>query len=115
VVITFNYEATLESVLLDQGTRSFKDAYGFELVFQTSRHDKTLVTLQKSQIVILHLHGVTGWYRRPIFAPGYEPTGSGAVSVEVFGTAPLDTHISLDSQFLEVLGISKRSRRPRES
>ena len=106
VVITFNYDATLERVLLDQGMWSFRDGYGFELVFQTSRHDRTLVPLQKSRTRILHLHGATGWYRRPTFRPGYEPQGSGAVPVEVFGAAPLNTHISLDPQFLEALGIS---------
>ena len=39
-----------------------------------------------------------------MFAPGYQPA-DGAVPVEVFGAAPIATHISLDPQFLEGLGI----------
>jgi hypothetical protein len=105
VVITFNYDATLERVLLDQGKWSPSDGYGFELVFQRSRDDKTRVPLDKSPILVLHLHGATGWYRRPMFAPGFEPIGRGAVPPEVFGAAPTGTNISLDPQFLQGFGI----------
>jgi hypothetical protein len=104
-VITFNYDATLERVLLDQGKWSPSDGYGFELVFQKSRHDASAAPFEKSQVLILHLHGATGWYRKPMFAPGYQPVGSGAVPAEVFGKAPMATHISLAPQFLEGLGI----------
>ena len=65
VVITFNYDATMERVLLDQGKWSLRDGYGFDLVFQKSRSDKAPVPLDKSSILILHLHGAIGWYRRP--------------------------------------------------
>jgi hypothetical protein len=107
VVITFNYDATLERVLLKQGKWSPSDGYGFDLVFQESRENKTLVSLDKSSIPILHLHGATGWYRRPTFAPGYQPRGrGGAVPVEVFGAAPMGTKISLDPQFLQGFGLS---------
>lgn len=41
----------------------------------------------------------------PTFAPGYQPAGSGAVPAEVFGAAPISTHISLDPKFLEGLGL----------
>src|SRR5882724_3869328 len=67
VVITFNYDATLERVVLEQRKWSPGDGYGFELVFQKSRHDQTRVAFEKSPILILHLHGATGWYRRPTF------------------------------------------------
>ncbi len=81
VVITFNYDATLERVLLDQRKWSLSDGYGFDLVFQESRYDQTQVEFGKSPILILHLHGATGWYRRPTFAPGFDlpPGGGGAL------------------------------------
>ena len=107
IIITFNYDATLERVLLDQGKWSLSDGYGFELVFQQSRHDPTRVTFEKSPILILHLHGATGWYRRPTFAPGFSlpPEGGGALPAEAFGAAPMGTNISLDPQFLQAIGI----------
>jgi hypothetical protein len=107
LVITFNYDATLERVLLDQGKWSLSDGYGFELVFQQSRHDQTRVSLGKSPILILHLHGATGWYRRPTFAPDFQlPPGSGgALPAGAFGAAPRGTNISLNPQFLQGLGI----------
>ena len=105
VVITFNYDATLERVLLGQGRWSPKDGYGFELALQESRYDERPAQFDKSSVLILHLHGATGWYRRPAFAPGYTPTGSGAFPCEVFGSAPLNTSICLDPLFLRGLGI----------
>jgi len=110
VVITFNYDATLERVLWGQGKWSPSDGYGFDLVFQKSRHDRTPVPFDDSQIVVLHLHGATGWYRRPAFAPDFEVPqgrGSGALPREAFGAAPPGTNISLDPQFLRGLGISE--------
>jgi len=50
VVITFNYDATLERVLLEQKKWSFSDGYGFELKFQQSRQDKTIVPPSKSPV-----------------------------------------------------------------
>jgi hypothetical protein len=107
VVITFNYDATLERVLLEQKKWSFSDGYGFELVFQQSRHDKTVIASSKSPVTVLHLHGATGWYPRPDYAPDYSspPESVGALPVEAFGAAPLDTNISLDPKFLTALGI----------
>jgi hypothetical protein len=106
-VITFNYDATLERVLLDQDKWSPRDGCGFELVFQKSRSDKAVVEFNNSAILVLHLHGATGWYRRPVFAPDYDlPSGGGgALPREALGAAPLSTNISLDPQFLEALGI----------
>lgn len=107
VVITFNYDATIERVLLEQKMWSPSNGFGFELVLQESRFDKRKVESINSSVVVLHLHGATGWYRRPAFAPGFVlPSGSGgAISIEAFGPAPLNTKISLDPQFLQSLGI----------
>lgn len=107
-IITFNYDATLERVLLGQGKWSPSDGYGFGVCFQKSRDDKTQVALDKSQVLVLHLHGASGWYRRPMFAPDYvlpQESGHGALPREAFGEAPLSTKISLDPQFLRDLGI----------
>ncbi len=107
VVITFNYDASLERVLLEQHKWSFSDGYGFDLIFQQSRSDQTRVAFEKSPILILHLHGATGWYRRPPFAPDFQlpPGGGGAVPAEAFGAAPRGTKISVDPKFLAALGI----------
>ncbi len=106
-IITFNYDGALERVLLDQGKWLPSDGYGFKLVFQKSHSDKTEVALGKSPILILHLHGATGWYRRPTFAPDYvlQPGIGGSFPPEALGAAPIDTDISLDPQFLKGLGI----------
>jgi len=71
VVITFNYDCSIERVLLDEGKWSPRDGYGFELALQKSRDDRTPIVLPESANVVLHLHGATGWYRRPMFAPGF--------------------------------------------
>jgi hypothetical protein len=106
-VITFNYDATLERALLAQGKWSPSDGFGFDLAFQESRYDKTPVMATKSQILVLHLHGATGWYRRPTFAPDFRlpPEGHGALPREAFGPAPMGTNISIDPEFLRSLGI----------
>ncbi len=108
VIITFNYDAVLERVLRTQQKWSPSDGYGFKVVFQKSRYDKTREELPDSQITILHLHGATGWYRRPTFDPDYvlPPGPGGPISREAFGAAPMETKISLDPSFLSGLEIS---------
>jgi hypothetical protein len=107
VIITFNYDATIERVLLEQKKWSLSDGYGFELVFQQSRQDKTIVPPSKSPVIVLHLHGATGWYPRPTLAPDYSlpPEGAGALPSDAFGAAPMGTNISLDPKFLTALGV----------
>jgi hypothetical protein len=108
VVITFNYDASLERILLKQGKWSPEDGYGFELSFQSSPDDKSPVKLATSPVLVLHLHGASGWYRRPWFTPGYQlpPGGGAALPFEAYGAAPQDTDVSLDPRFLQGLGIS---------
>ncbi len=108
VVITFNYDATLERALLEQKKWSFSDGFGFDLVLQESRHDKTIVPPSKSPVIVLHLHGATGWYRRPALAPGctLPPEGAGFLPEDAFGAAPMATNISLDPKFLTAFGIN---------
>src|ERR1700733_334306 len=105
VVITFNYDASVERALLSRGKWSPKDGFGFEVVLQEANGAEKVNSWKKSDVIVLHLHGATGWYHRPFFAPGYTPQGSGAVPIEVFGAVPLETHISLDPEFLRGLGV----------
>jgi hypothetical protein len=106
MVITFNYDSTLERILLQQGRWSPRDGYGFEVVFQRSDSKEAVVEQRKSQITILHLHGAVGWYRRQAVKPGYPlPSGGGWLPEEAHTPAPLDTAVSLDPEFLRDLGI----------
>ena len=105
VVITFNYDSTLERTFLIEKKWSVHDGYGFEIVLRGPRSER--LEVPNSPVVILHLHGATGWYRKPSFIPEHQP-GSGAVSREAFGPAPLETKIALDPTFLLRLGVKGR-------
>jgi len=105
-VITFNYDSTLERVLLRQGKWSPRDGYGFDLEFQKSQFDATPLVLNRSAIKILHLHGATGWYSKPVFRVEPQSGSGGAVSRDEFTPAPLETPISLDNHFLCLLGVA---------
>lgn len=106
VVITFNYDSTLERVLLQGGKWSPHDGYGFELVFQKSESDQRRVRLKKSQIKVLHLHGAVGWYKRRVVRDNCEiPSPGGVIPEEALTPAPIGTMISLDPDFLRDLGV----------
>jgi len=105
VVITFNYDATIERVLHRLEKWYPGNGYGFDLVFQESRDNPTNVNFPESLVKVLHLHGASGWYTKPIFRPDYPLPNAGAVPREAFTPAPLDTPISLDPIFLRDLGI----------
>jgi hypothetical protein len=78
VVITFNYDSCVERVLVSDGKWSPKNGYGFQVEFIGK-------SPPESEIIILHLHGATGWYASPIFEK--------------------DRDISLDPVFLSNLGL----------
>lgn len=107
MVITFNYDATVERVLCELGKWSPSDGYGTDLVFQNNDCDTTPVTFPPSKVKVLHLHGAVGWYAKPLFSPNFVPSveGGGAIPREVFSAAPLETEISLDPLLLQGLGI----------
>jgi len=65
VVITFNYDSTIERVLWQEEKWSPTDGYGINLAFQRSRSDPTEVPLKPSKVKVFHLHGAIGWYRNP--------------------------------------------------
>lgn len=108
LVVTFNYDSTLERVLLQRGKWSPKNGYGFELVFQATEGDDTKVEFTDSAVTVLHLHGSVGWYGKPWHRAGYVPAtgGGGSVGREEFGPTPLETPVALDPIFLHGLGIN---------
>jgi hypothetical protein len=105
IVITFNYDATLERVLLERGVWSPGNGYGFELVFQRSGDDPTQVSAARSPITILHLHGAVGWYDKPIFKDEAALPAQGAVARNDLTPAPLETAVALAPNFLRSLGL----------
>jgi len=106
VVLTFNYDSTLERVLWEQEKWSPADGYGFDLVFQKSGRDSSVVSLPKSKVKIIHLHGSVGWYNKPALREDYPfASGGGAIPREALTPAPIETPIALDPLFLRDLGI----------
>ncbi len=107
VVITFNYDSTVERVLLDLGKWSPSDGYGAEIVLQENAYDDTPVALPPSAVKVLHLHGAVGWYRKPIFSPSFNPNDGpgGATPRTSLSRAPSETAIALDPLLLRGLGI----------
>jgi len=110
VVITFNYDSTVERVLLRQRKWSPVDGYGTSgsgLVFQRSRQDQTPVPFTSSPIKVLHLHGAVGWYPKPIFSSTFDLRRDGAEAIPraALSPAPLEAEIALDPILLRGLGI----------
>jgi hypothetical protein len=106
-IISFNYDWTLERVLLKQNMWSLSNGFGFELVFQRSGHDKTLVPFTKSPVTILHLHGAVGWYSKPALRADYLLTqfGDGSIPQEALTPAPKETKVAIDPQALSAMRI----------
>jgi hypothetical protein len=122
VVITFNYDSTVERVLLDLGKWAPPDGYGPDIVLQKNEYDETPVTFLPSAVKVLHLHGAVGWYEKPAFSPSFDPTSGaeGATPRTSLSKVPLETEIALDPLLLRGLGIQNvdaclPSRPPNES
>lgn len=107
VVVTFNYDSTIERVLLDLGKWAPSDGYGTEIVFQKNAYDEKPATFPASAVKVLHLHGAVGWYQKPVFSPSFNPTAGpgGATPRTSLSKAPLETEIALDPLLLTGLGI----------
>lgn len=110
VVITFNYDSTIERVLHDLGKWSLSDGYGTEIILQRNDFDTTVVAFPPSEVKVLHLHGAVGWYSKPVFSPHFDlgKEGGGAIAREALSAAPLETEIALDPLLLQGLGIYNR-------
>lgn len=104
-VITFNYDTTVERVLLNLGKWSPADGYGEHLVFQAGRNDERRVTFAPSQVKVLHLHGAVGWYRKPSVKQNSPMRTGGLIPREARTPAPLETTISIDPIVLRDFGI----------
>ena len=105
VVITFNYDSTVERVLIQEGKWSPKHGYGSEVVFQQSPLDEQSVEFETSPITTYHLHGALGWYRKPATRTDYVLPSAGAIPREALTPAPIETKIALDPIFLRDLGL----------
>lgn len=107
IVVTFNYDSTVERVLLAEAKWAPGDGYGFEVAFQENRHDETPVQYPPSDVKVLHLHGAIGWYRKPAFNSHFHPVKEGGGSIPRSALAPgaIQTEIAIDPLFLSGLGI----------
>lgn len=107
VVVTLNYDSSVERVLHSLGKWSPSDGCGFEIVCQRSEHDATRVTFEPSLVKVLHLHGAVGWSRRPTFRAGFDPTRGpgGAVDPSDLAPGPRDTEVALSPAFFRGLKI----------
>ena len=91
VVITFNYDSTVERVLWYEKKWTPRDGYGFKLGLQKDQLDRTPVEFSSSRVKVFHLHGSIGWHPKPLSDDG--------------GAAPAEIEVSLDPVFLKDLGI----------
>ena len=107
VVITFNYDATVERALLDRGMWNPGDGYGFRVDFWKSKTDPSPVESPPSGVTVVHLHGAGGWYAKPFGYPWMTehdwrpPPPDYEESARVARAEP----VSLDNTFLKGLGI----------
>jgi hypothetical protein len=103
-VVTFNYDSTIERVLLERKKWFPSNGYGERLVFQKDRHDRTVITFPDSPVKVLHLHGAVGWYRKPSVRDAYLG-GGGAIPLEARTPAPIETKIAIDPIVLGDFGL----------
>jgi hypothetical protein len=95
-IITFNYDSTLERVLLARARWHPGRGYGFKMDFWRSRSDPTLIESKESPVIVLHLHGAVGWIQDTFVSKDHnEPPSITKFSEET---------IWLESDFLEDLG-----------
>jgi hypothetical protein len=104
-VVTFNYDSTVERVLLNLNKWSPSNGYGEHLTFQKTRHDNTCIPLGDSQIKVLHLHGAVGWYRKSRVKRDFPLRAGGLIPQEARTPAPIETDISIDPIVLRDFGI----------
>jgi hypothetical protein len=105
VVITFNYDATLERVLLMQGKWSPRDGYGFEVAFNDLQ-GKTILEFTESPVKTLHLHGSIGWYNPSLTGASLDPSflqllGIGAIDSSLPRRPPSEDQILIWPTFLK--------------
>jgi hypothetical protein len=107
LVITFNYDATVERALLDRGMWNPEDGYGFKVNLWKSKTDRSPVEWPPSGVAVVHLHGAGGWYEK---TPGYlwvaeQARRRPSPDYEEFARAARAEPVCLDDRFLKGLGI----------
>jgi hypothetical protein len=103
VVITFNYDSTVERVLMQIGKWSPTDGYGFRIQFRKRPPENEPVQLPRSEVQVLHLHGAVGWYgRSPMQSP--EEGGDAGLRGQLCPSES-ETEIALSPSFLVDLGV----------
>ncbi len=106
VIITFNYDSTLERVLFRAGLWTPDDGYGFKVRLQKSWADATPVFYDPSPVTILHLHGALGWRSKMSVNQFYRSEARGRTAAP--WPEMIKDPISLDHVFLTELGIEGR-------
>lgn len=107
LVITFNYDATVERALLDRGMWNPEDGYGFRVNLWKSKADPSPVEWPPSGVTVVHLHGAGGWYAKPFdylraTEHDWRPPPP---DYEEFARVARAEPVSLDDRFLKGLGI----------
>lgn len=109
VLITFNYDALLERVLLQQDKWFPSDGYGFQVPLQATGGDQLPINKESSAVTVLKLHGSIGWHAKGR-SRAEDDSGSDIgpdESLDVEHEAP----IVLDPIFLHYLGLTARDSR----
>ena len=107
LVITFNYDATVERALLDRGMWNPEDGYGFRVSLSKLKTDPSPIGSPPSGVTVVHLHGAGGWYAK-LFGNlwttkrDWRPPPP---NYEEFARAAAAEPVSLDDRFLKGLGI----------
>jgi len=101
VVITFNYDSTIERILLEQRKWSPSTGYGFEIPLMSLRPHPTRLAPVPSVVIVLHLHGAIGWFQRSAGAS----SGSAWIPIEKVAAGALTSEVALDPLILQGLGM----------
>jgi len=107
LVITFNYDATVERALLYRGMWNPEDGYGFRVNLWKSETDRSPVGWPPSGVPVVHLHGAGGWCEK---TPGYlwvaeQARRRPSPDYEEFARVARAEPVCLDDRFLKGLGV----------
>jgi len=116
VIITLNWDTTVERTLLEEGRWNPRDGYGFKRPLRPLREPEAGVEwTAQSQVTVLKLHGSVGWHRserRGLYFDNSQylaafPLASSSAQMvdpsdQEFG--PPDEHLLIHPSFLKDLG-----------
>ncbi len=112
LVITFNYDATVERALLDRGMWNPEDGYGFRVNLWKSKTDRSPVEWPPSGVTVVHLHGAGGWYAKPFdyFRMIEDDWRPPPPDYEERARVAREEPVSLDGRFLKGLRVQAHDR-----